>query len=95
MRIILDNFFQLSAQNAGSAVVWGLLTIYAALVMICLLDIVTRKRNMTFKLAWILLVLLLPFVGMTFYCILCLCTAEYPLLSQLGLRSQSGKKAVK
>jgi hypothetical protein len=95
MRIILDNFFQLSAQNAGMAVVWVLLTIYMGLVLTCLLDIVTRKRIMAFKLAWILLVVLLPFIGMAGYCIFCLCTAEYSLLSQLVVKSQSGKKVVK
>jgi len=95
MRIILDNFFQLSAQNAGGAVVWAALAIYAGLVLTSLLDILTRKRLLVFKLAWSLLILGLPFIGMAFYCIFCLFTAEYPLISQLGFTSQSGKKATK
>ncbi len=95
MRIILDNFFQLSAQNAEGVVVWALLAIYAGLLLTSLLDIMTRKREFRFKLAWNLLVVLLPFIGMALYSILSLCTAEYPLLNQLGFNSKSNQQKTK
>lgn len=95
MRIILDNFFKLSAQNAEGVVVWALLLIYAGLLVTSLLDILTLKHRLRFKLAWSLLVVFLPFLGMAFYSIISLCNAEYPLLNQLGFSSRSSKAITK
>jgi uncharacterized membrane protein YhaH (DUF805 family) len=91
MRSIINNFLQLQAQNVESSVLLGLGVIYVLLLLTTLSSVVTRPRGFLFKLAWSLLVAMLPFAGMALYACLCIWQADRSFLSQLGMNGQHKK----
>lgn len=94
MRSIVNNFLQLQAQNVELGVLIGLGAIYLLLVLTTFSSVVTRPRGVFFKLAWSLLIVLIPFAGMAMYAILCIWQADRSFLSQLGMKGQQHKRQI-
>lgn len=72
-----------------------LLGIWAVMVFLGLWSIVTAGWKTWAKVAWSLLVVLVPILGLFVYVVACLLTAEWELLKQMGFFSRSKKQVVK
>ncbi len=95
MRVIINRFLTLSAQNVTEEVLWALAVVYLILLLVTLASIWGLHIGAGFKLAWTLLVLGLPVAGIAFYCVRCLLKADYAFLGQYGIKFGSRKSLSK
>lgn len=72
-----------------------LLGIWALLVLLGLWSVVGGAWKTWAKVAWSLLIIFVPILGLFVYVVTCLFTAEWELLKQLGFFSRSKKQVVK
>lgn len=95
MRVVINRFLTLSAQNVSEEVLWALGLVYLILVLVTLGSILCLKVNAAAKVAWAVLVVGLPVVGMALYCLRCLAVADYSFLGQFGIKLGSRKSLSK
>lgn len=79
----LIKFLTFAPDNVSKVVYWALAVIYTLLLLATLLSIRKKNPEFTHSLAWSLLVILLPVIGIATHCIRCLATADYQFLKQL------------
>lgn len=84
MRSVLINFLQLQAQNVEDVILMILAAIYILALLTTLTSVLSRPRGFLFKLAWFVLSVILPFVGMALYACYCISQADRSFFSQLG-----------
>ncbi|MBN8418619.1 MAG: PLDc_N domain-containing protein [Verrucomicrobia bacterium] len=84
MRYALTHFLTFSPETVTEEVYWALAGIYAVLVVVSASSIFSLKSNFGVKLAWFVLIVALPVIGMTIYCVRCLIFADYSLAKQFG-----------
>lgn len=72
-----------------------LLGIWGILVLLGLWSVYSSAWKSWARVAWTLLIVLVPIVGLFLYVVACLLTAEWELLKQMGFFSRSKKQVVK
>ena len=95
MRVVINRFLTLSAQNVTEEVLWALGLVYLILVLVTLGSVMFQKSNTAVKMAWALLVIGLPVLGMALYSVWCLLKADYSFLGQFGIKLGSRKSLSK
>jgi hypothetical protein len=81
----LTKLLTLSPENVSMEVYWALGSIYIMLWIAAILSVVSKRKTLTHRLAWILLVTFVPVLGIALHCLSCLVTADYQFLKQFGL----------
>lgn len=85
MRDTITNFLKMDVQTSIGLVYAGLAVVWLIVLFAAICSIVTRPMGTVAKVAWIVLVVGLPLVGMTLYCLYSLVRADYTFLQQFGL----------
>lgn len=96
MRIVITRFITFNAENVTQEVLWALAMVYFVLVTVTVFSILKDTGSAGMKMAWILLVLAAPVLGMAIYCVRSLFSADYQFLKQFGIALSSnnvGRKA--
>lgn len=78
----LIKFFTFAPDNVSKEVYWALGVIYLFLIIATMLSIQKNIRNLATKLAWMLLITVVPVIGIAVYCIRCLALADFSFLKQ-------------
>ncbi len=93
---ILFNLLSLKALSTPIEVYLGLVVVWVMLLVAGVGSVLSHRWSAWKKIAWCLLLVAVPVVGMTFYCFLSLCWADYSFLKLLGLgRQGSGQLSAK
>lgn len=92
---ILLKFLFLNIVTIGDGHRVILLGIWAVLVLLGLWSVASGAWKGWAKMAWSLLIVLVPILGLFVYVVACLLTAEWELLKQMGFFSRSKKQVVK
>ena len=79
----LVNWLKFDIQNLIVEVWWCVAALWLALVVISLIDLAGSSLKSWEKALWMALVVLLPFVGLAFYCIACMIRADYYMVEFL------------
>ncbi|HCN29347.1 MAG TPA: hypothetical protein DIT64_11465 [Verrucomicrobiales bacterium] len=88
MRTVIQRFFSFTAENVVPEIYAALGLVYLILLFVTLASVSKTQTNG--KLAWFMIVLLLPMLGMYFYAFWSLIKADYSFLTRLGFaRSRS------
>jgi len=92
MLTALIKFFTFAPDNVTKEVYWALAGIYLLLFIATLLSIKKTTPSLAAKLAWMMLVTILPVLGIAIYCIRCLAAADFHFLKQFNPAPQQGLK---
>ena len=84
MRDTITNFLKMDVQTSIGLVYAGLAVVWLIILIAGISSIVTRPMGVVGKVAWILLIVAVPLVGMAVYCLYSLFRADYTFLQQLG-----------
>ena len=71
------NWLRFDVQNLIPEVWWCVCILWAVLLIISIVDVVTSPLGAAGKVGWLALILLLPLLGLFAYCIFCLWRADY------------------
>lgn len=85
----LIKFFTFAPDNVSAEVYWALGVIYLFLIIASILSIKKNVPNLATKLAWTLLVIVVPVIGIAVYCIRCLALADFSFLKQFSPGAKS------
>jgi hypothetical protein len=86
---VLINLLTLNALNTPPEVYAGLVAAWLLLVVAGIASVISQPFSRIGKIAWIILVLALPVMGMVIYCVRCLLGADYAFLKMFGLHRQT------
>jgi hypothetical protein len=89
MKDAILRFATLNAENVIPYVYIGMAVVWIIMVATAFFSLRAQPIGAGAKMVWALLIVLLPIVGMTLYCLRCLLRADYPLLEQLGFFGKS------
>jgi len=94
MRGVITRFLQLDVMNYHPAVPWGLLIIWAILLVAAFSSL--RQTDLSFgaRLAWFLLILLVPVGGLAIYALWSLLRADWTFLKPLFQSRSEAIRAV-
>lgn len=92
MLTTLIKFLLFAPDNVSKEVYWALGAIYLSFLIATILSIKKTTPNLAFRLAWILLVTIIPVVGIFIYCIRCLISADFNFLKQFSPAPPQGPK---
>lgn len=92
MRDVVTNALTLSPQNFSVEVVWALGVIYGAMWLVTLSSVVQQSFGVASKTAWSIIVTAIPILGIAFYSIRCLLTADFGFLKQLGFAKSHSRE---
>lgn len=92
---LLLKFLFLDIVTVGDGQRLVLLSVWAVMVFLGLWSIVRGPWRTWAKMAWSLLIIGVPILGLFVYVVACLVTAEWELLKQMGFFSRSKKQVVK
>lgn len=84
MRHIISKFILFSPENVSLEVYVALGGIYLLLWSVTILSITSKKSSIANRLAWFMLITLLPVIGIALYSITCLINQDYQFLKQFG-----------
>ncbi|WP_397381976.1 hypothetical protein [Prosthecobacter sp.] len=93
MRYALIHFLMFSPETVTQEIYWALAGIYAVLLFVSATSIFSLHSNFWVKLAWFVLIVALPVIGMTLYCIRCMIYADYSLAKQFGFGFKNTKQS--
>lgn len=91
MRQVITNFLTGNPENISEPVYWAMGMIYLLLLSVSLASVYSRSRGIVSLLAWGLLVIFLPVMGIALHCLRCLIVADYQFLKQFGLNPMKNK----
>ena len=92
MRAVITRFLDLEVMNYHPAVPWGLLLIWAILLLAAFSSLRQSEMGLGAKIAWLLFIFFLPVIGLAFYAIWSLISADWGFIKPLlQSRSQSIK----
>jgi phosphate/sulfate permease len=83
IRTIITNFIQLKAQTASNEVLIALGLVYAVLLVLTMVSIISRNSAPSVKVVWCALAVLFPAVGIAVYCVRCIATVDKEVLQRL------------
>ena len=83
MRTVIQRFLSFQAENVAPEIYWALGFVYCLLVAVCLASV--SRSGIGGKLAWAMLILFIPFLGMYAYTVYTLARADYAFLKRFGL----------
>lgn len=92
MLTTIIKFLSFAPDNVSKEVFWILGIIYLFLLIATALSIKKTTNNLSSKLAWTLLVIVLPVIGIAIYCIRCLASADFHFLKQFSPAPPQGPK---
>jgi hypothetical protein len=92
MLTTLIKFFSFAPDNVSQEVHWALAGIYLFLYLASIISIRKISTKPTWKLAWVLLVTVLPVIGIAIYCIRCLAISDFRFLKQFSPAPPQGPK---
>lgn len=92
MLTALIKFLTFAPDNVTKEVYWALAAIYLFLFLATLLSIKKTTHTHVPKLAWMLLITILPVIGIAIYCIRCLVLADFHFLKQFSPAPPQGPK---
>lgn len=81
MRSIIYNLLNLSAQNISVEVIWALGVVYVVVLLVSLASIWSLSISFFRRLAWSLLSIGMPVLGISLYCMRCIAMADYSSLA--------------
>jgi uncharacterized membrane protein YhaH (DUF805 family) len=82
IRTIITNFVQLNAQTVSNEVLVALGVVYAVLLILTVISVISRTSTPFSKVAWCAVVVLLPVVGITLYCVRCIASVDKTVLER-------------
>ena len=85
MRHVISNFIALSPENVSEPVYWAIGVIYLMFIGVSLASVFSKSNSLGSLLAWGLLVIGLPVLGIAAHCFRCLIFADYHYLKQFGI----------
>ena len=85
MRTVIMRLLTLRAENVTPEVLMALGFIYLGAVALCLSSVFRSTSSSVSRLAWMMLVIFLPVIGIFLYCFRCLILADYSALKQVGI----------
>ena len=89
MRLVITRLLSLSAENVSEEVLWALILVYVILLLVSLTSVWSMARSIGAKVAWTLLLALVPVVGMGFYCLSILVSSDFIFLKRFGFGSRA------
>jgi hypothetical protein len=100
MRAIVTNFLRLEVLNHHPAVFWGVGAVWLLLIISAFLSVRSLPISFVAKLAWFLVIVVLPVLGLAAYALRCLAKANWktfePLFQSRRLnRQMSGDPVAK
>lgn len=92
--LVARNFLVFKMASFIDVHLWMLVGIWCLLLIAGLWSIYSRSLGPISKVAWTLVIIVLPVIGMTAYTISCLFAADWEFLKQMGFFSQSKAKLI-
>ena len=92
MRGVITRFLNLQVMNFHPAVYWGLLIIWVILLVAAFSSLREIEMSLGAKIAWFLVILFVPIIGLALYAVRCLIRSDWTFLKPL---LQSRSQAVK
>lgn len=88
MRLVIHRFLSLHAENVAPEIYWALGCVYLILIAVSLESL--RRSQVRFKLAWAMLLLFIPLLGMYLYALRSLFSADFSFLKRFGFGLRVG-----
>lgn len=83
MRTVLQRFFSFNAENTAPEIYFALALVYLILLAVSISSLIKSPRRG--KGLWLAAMILLPVVGLYFYALTALMTADFSFLARFGL----------
>lgn len=91
MRLVIHRFFSFHAENVAPEIYWALGCVYLILIAVSLESL--RRSQVRFKLAWAMLILFTPLIGMFFYALRSFFSADFSFLKRFGVSLPAGSSS--
>lgn len=88
MLTVIIRLITLHAENVIPEVIWAMAIIYLVATVVTLTSVWVTYKGTGGKLFWLLLVVLVPFIGIMAHCLRCLTLADIDTLKQFGFFSR-------
>lgn len=88
MTSILIRLLTLQAENVIPEIIWALMAIYALSVIVTITSVWATFKSVQVRFFWILVVVLVPFLGVFAHCVHSLTLADTTSLKQFGFFSK-------